>query len=328
MAGLQAAQVELCEADCHFTAVIAAEDTARDMSEERMSEGDRKMFKFPGICDIEMSSSGGIPTTLSPTKRNRRRKKVKIIKKKETPNQRKISDTLITIPTLGEVSVLEPPLDMADIVEGLKKVEQRYIATNSGNQLSESSSNKFNFVLPDLGEAILISTEQHKTDDEGSNSLVKKHSLSHIAVDSKYPYFTKFPPFNKSFYKPRKFTLHRNRKIPIRRYDPKPLKRKPINILSKFVENSLNLLNLQGPKRRKPTRKHTSQHINREPSHEPITTNRYESGQTITEKFDINKNPFLPTSIPLDQMSQEFLLAHLVLVSIPLLFTGRLTFPF
>jgi hypothetical protein len=298
-----------------------------------MSEGDRDSYLFPGVGDIEMSSSGGISTTLSPTKRKRRRKKVKIIKKKEA---------LITIPTLGEVSKLEPPVDLADIEKVHKKVEQEYVTSNTGNQFSESSSNKFSFVLPDLGEAMLTNTDQvdiqeiggksgvtvsklENKDHEGSNFLVKKHSLSNIAIDSKYPYFTKFPPFNKSFYKPRKLTLHRIRKIPIRLNDFKrPPKRKPINILSNFVENSLSLLNL-GPKWIKPRRKNTEKYFK--------TANGFESGPTIKEKFDvkqtpflssIKKSPFLPNSIPLDQMSQEFMLAHLVLVSIPLLFTGKL----
>ena len=54
-----------------MNAVIAGEDTAGDMSEERMSEGDREMNLIPGVGDIEMSSSGGISTTLSPTKESR-----------------------------------------------------------------------------------------------------------------------------------------------------------------------------------------------------------------------------------------------------------------
>ena len=67
-----------------MTVVVVAKDTAGDMSEERMSEGDGEMFKLPVVG--EMSSSGGISTTLSPTKRKKRRKKVKIKKTNETPN--------------------------------------------------------------------------------------------------------------------------------------------------------------------------------------------------------------------------------------------------
>jgi hypothetical protein len=79
--------------------VIAAEDTAWDMSAERISKGSRVRYLLPGVGDIGLSSSGGISTTLSPTKRKRRRKRVKITKKKEDANLGKIPDKIISIPT-------------------------------------------------------------------------------------------------------------------------------------------------------------------------------------------------------------------------------------
>jgi hypothetical protein len=100
-----------------------------------------------------MSSSGGISTTLSPTKRKKRRKKVKITKKNEPPNIPKAPDKFITFPTLGEVSVIKP---LFDIKEG----EQGNIAIDFDNQLSERTRNEFNFVLPNLGEVILTNTDK------------------------------------------------------------------------------------------------------------------------------------------------------------------------
>ena len=105
---------------------------------------------MPGVGEIEMSSSVRISTTLSPTKRKKRRKKVKTTKKNETPI---ITDTLITITTLGEV-------DIIDIEEDLKKIDRGHFSSDSGNQVSQSSANEFNFVLPNLGEVILTNLNQ------------------------------------------------------------------------------------------------------------------------------------------------------------------------
>ena len=138
-----------------------------------MSEGDREMFKLPVVG--EMSSSGGISTTLSPTKRKKRRKKVKVTKKNKTTNIENITDKVIIIPTLGKVSVLETH----DIEESVKKVDQGHIASHYGNQFSESSSNKFNFVLPNLGDVILTNLNQVDINSEiGGNNGLKELIVS------------------------------------------------------------------------------------------------------------------------------------------------------
>ena len=258
--------------------------------------------------------------------------------------------------------MMEPLIKITDIEEDLKKEDLV-------SDLLLSSSEKFNFVLPDLGKVTLTEnteekseedegkismSEQHKeTGYEGNKSFIKKHSPSKTVFNLIYPYFTKFAPFNKSFYKPMNTKYNRNQNMPGKRKDQRTPARKPTNLLSNIVRNSLNLLNL-GPKLSQPNRKHTkpftySYNI---PSRTAGTANKFEHGPNIKqkfdfspdteemfeyapftegklenrpnfeEKFDINNLPFLPASIPIDQMSQEFLLAHLVLLSIPLLFTG------
>ena len=117
------------------------------------------------------------------------------------------------------------------------------------------------------------------------------------------------------------------------------MKRKPINLLGRIVENTLNLLSL-GPKLPIPIRKQMQQFAYTDtfsiPNKDFVTTNTVVNKVPfVKEKFFSNDPPFLKPvntgrpqiqlpsfEIPLNLLSQEFLLAHLVLVSIPLLFTG------
>ena len=154
-----------------------------------------------------------------------------------------------------------------------------------------------------------------KSNPKESTLLMKKHSPPQSGTNLKYPYFTNFPPFNRSFYKPKTIQIRRNRypfikKNVNRKNYLHSSERKPLNILRKIVTNSIRLFNPQKKKFK---------------SSFPKTKN-----ENIKEKFDISQLPHLPiipdsNIFPLGNsqvLSQEYIVTHLVLVSIPLLFTG------
>ena len=338
--------------NCHQSAaVFYSVETAGDMFEEIMSEENAE-YKLPGLGTVKVSQSpsAGISTTMTPIRMKRRKKKVKLIKRKKndtinttdgeeedvfTQKMKFRPDNLLHIPSLGQVSVPEPPTNINDIEAAVEKEIDEIDIDNAHEESLKTSSKKFHFILPNLGEVILTNQEQQEdfmkkkeeSNKEENKLLLKKHSLSHIAGNSKYPYFTKFPPFNKSFYKPQNLQRHTS-KDHKRRNDQRPTKRKPINILSNIVTNSLSLFK-QGPRWSKPISMFQGTQTKKLQSPGAITITKFKNDENVDEKFDIKRIPFHSnhphhphSNILTGQMSQEFLLAHLVLVSIPLLFTG------
>ena len=79
--------------------------------------------------------------------------------------------------------------------------------------------------------------------------------------------------------------------MPVKRKDQTTAARKPMNLLSKIVRNSLNLLNLS-PKYSQPTRKHTKPFKTTHdiPRRTALTTNKFEKDPNIKEKFDLSQD--------------------------------------
>ena len=93
-----------------------------------------------------------------------------------------------------------------------------------------------------------------------------------------------------------------------------------MNILRIFVENFISLFR-PGQKQSKPTKQVFRPELNKFPSNK---IKGFKKSQNLHVHF---KKPHFPPTrknliLPIGKLSQEFLLAHLVLVSIPLLFTG------
>jgi len=239
-----------------------------------------------------------ISTTLKPTRRKLKRRKKIMSARSQSSRETIKSDN--------------------SSLEGKDTEEEKDNAER--NATTEDTYRIPNFVLPNLGETILMSN--NAKDDPSINHFVmksaasgvnpmeekaftKKHSLN---FGTRYPYFTRYPPYNKSFYKPvrSKFFDDKAPYKPLRKNFNQPPMKKPVNFLENVVHKSIHLLNQSIPSQRKnkPT----------------INTNDFDEIFYTPDIHSFTQK----TPLSIDEMSQEFLLAHLVLVSIPLLFTGKI----